>query len=181
MTSGFVLVSYFPQLSLPVLKTSSQVLKKLKVHGIYKVLDIGANKGQWATMAIETLNCKVVSFEPQYLAFEELNQLKEKYGDKIHTFKLAVGDSNKEIPRLILNGNKYDLIYIDGEFSPIDRVTDCFMAWQVLDLYGILIIDDYLTKEGSIKTNIDSFCNIFRNHFKYLYVGNQVIIKKTSN
>lgn len=95
--------------------------------------------------------------------------------------KLIVGKSEKEIPRLIVENCKYDLIYVDGEFNSTARVTDCFLAWQVLDLYGILVIDDYLTKEGAIKSSIDAFCNIYKEKFKYLYVGNQVIIKKTSN
>lgn len=152
------------------------------------ILEVGSYEGRATCWFIENLldaNGKITCIENWKWgdfseAFKENTKL-ALLNSPMKSLELITGDSNKEIPRLILNGNKYDLIYIDGEFSPINRVTDCFMAWQVLDLCGILIIDDYLTKEGSIKTNIDSFCNIFKDYFKYLYVGNQIIIKKIKN
>ena len=55
-----------------------RLIQKLSVLNLKTFIDIGANKGQWANMALDTLNCKVISFEPQSLAFEKLNLLKER-------------------------------------------------------------------------------------------------------
>lgn len=152
------------------------------------ILEIGSYEGRSTCWFIENLldtNGKITCVEnwkwgDVSKAFKE-NTDRSLLVNPTKSLELIVGDSNKEIPKLIVKNCTYDLIYIDGEFSPINRVVDCFMAWQVLGLHGILVIDDYLTKEGTIKTSVDSFCNIFKDYFKYLYVGNQLIIKKTRN
>lgn len=90
------------------------------------------------------------------------------------------GDSNIELAKLIVSGTKYDLIYVDGNCSTSARASDAIIAWQLLEIGGLMIIDDYLDMEGdlNIKLAVDSFCNVFINKFVLLYLGQQVIIKK---
>lgn len=90
------------------------------------------------------------------------------------------GNAYKELATLISKGAKYNLIYVDGNSTAVDRLSDACMAWWLLDINGILILDDYLmmTDDADIKLAVDSFCNVFKGKYKYLYVGQQVIIQK---
>lgn len=97
-------------------------LKKLSRHGIYKVLDIGANKGQWANMAIETLNCRVISFEPQISAFNELNSLKNLHGEKLRAFRLAIGDSIKDVS-INVHAVSDELSFVDDRLKKMPLLT----------------------------------------------------------
>ena len=126
-------------------------LKELKVHGINKVLDIGANKGQWANMALETLNCKVISFEPQSLAFDELNLLKDKYGEKIQTFRLAVGDSNKDIP-IHVHVSSSELSFIDDRLKKMPLLTG---KTENQELVTMVTLDALFETESELLSNID--------------------------
>lgn len=126
-------------------------LKKLKVHGIDKVLDIGANKGQWANMALDTLNCKVISFEPQSLAFEKLNLLKDKYGEKIQTFKLAIGDLNKEI-QINVHIASSELSFIDNRLKKMPLL---YGKTESQELVTMVTLDSLFETEPELLSDID--------------------------
>jgi FkbM family methyltransferase len=126
-------------------------LKKLKVYGIDKVLDIGANKGQWANMALDTLNCKVISIEPQSLAFEKLNLLKNKYGEKIQTLKLAIGDLNKEI-QINVHIASSELSFIDNRLKKMPLL---YGKTESQELVTMVTLDSLFETEPELLSNID--------------------------
>ena len=88
-------------------------LKMLKNFEIRSILDIGANKGQWAEMAIETLDCNVISIEPQKSSFSELSRLSSRYKNQLRMFNLALGDKNQKI-FLNIHDHSSELSYIDS-------------------------------------------------------------------
>jgi FkbM family methyltransferase len=66
-----------------------QILKTLSNFNIGKILDIGANEGQWSLLARNFLESEIIAFEPQKKAFEQLQKLNNQ---KITAINLAVGD-----------------------------------------------------------------------------------------
>ncbi len=87
-------------------------LEKLKDYKICSTLDIGANKGQWAEMAIDTLGCKVISIEPQKSAVFDLSLLVDKHKGRLVVFNLALGSQNKNVDMNIHNSSS-ELSFID--------------------------------------------------------------------
>lgn len=66
------------------------VPKALKVNW---VLDVGANKGDVASAALESYpGCRVICFEPVDSTFEILKEHMASYGDRALFFKSALGD-----------------------------------------------------------------------------------------
>ena len=160
-------------------------LEELKVHGIYKVLDIGANEGQWANMALETLNCKVISFEPQSFAFEELNLLKEKYGEKIQTFRLAVGDSNKEIP-INVHIASSELSFIDDRLKKMPLLNGKSDNQEIVKM---VTLDSLFEEESKILSNVDLIkidtegyeINVLNGGLKYIHAVSPKFIQLEIN
>jgi predicted O-methyltransferase YrrM len=75
------------------------------------------------------------------------------------------------------NGEAFDFIYLDGSHKAPDVLTDCVMAFRLLKVGGLLILDDYLwivDADGAEaasgaeefynlpKPAIDAFLNIFQ-------------------
>jgi len=70
-------------------------LKNLRINTI---IDVGANKGQFAEMIEKVFpKANIYSFEPIPEAFEKLNKLWSEKNRKIKAFNLALGDSVREI------------------------------------------------------------------------------------
>ena len=97
-------------------------LEKLRKFEINNILDIGANIGQWAEMALDTLDCEVISFEPQVLAFSKLQLLENKYGEKLKTFNLAIGDYDKKT-EINVHIKSSELSFIDNRLNKMPLLT----------------------------------------------------------
>ena len=84
------------------------------------------------------------------------------------------GDSAFVLIDLIKQNKRYDFIYVDGSHKAIDCFTDCFLSWQLLNINGIMGIDDYLYKI--------SFTNEFENvqkgvdHFLQKIKGQYILL-----
>jgi hypothetical protein len=78
----------------------------------------------------------------------------------------------------------YDCVYIDGSHTSRNVLTDLVLAWGILKLQGILIIDDYtlaMFTDNAWKNpamGIDAFLNVFSQEYKILEKGRQVIVQK---
>ena len=105
--------------------------------------------------------------------------LKNNCNKKINKIK---GYSYYQLACLVSNKKLFDLIYIDGSHIAQDVLTNACFAWGLLKIDGIIIFDDYLLKVDDTnqyaKIAIDLFTNIFNKQIEYLYIGNQLIIKK---
>ena len=73
------------------------VLKLLKQFSNPIIFDVGANKGQYATLAIEILgsNSPIFCFEPAKHSFEDLQKLQES--NNVRLFNLALGNFTKRV------------------------------------------------------------------------------------
>ncbi len=80
----------------------------------------------------------------------------------------------------------YDIIYIDGSHHSFDVVFDAVSASKIIKDNGLIIFDDYLWKNYSDKIKnpamaINWFLNATRKEFELIYVGTQVVVRKTGN
>ena len=126
-------------------------LKELSKFGIFKVLDIGANKGQWAKLALDTLGCEVISIEPQNSAFVELSSLRNQYGSKITVFNLAIGDANKEV-FINVHASSDELSYIDGRLKNMPLLSG---KSEVQELVNMMTLDSLFQAEPELLKNVD--------------------------
>jgi hypothetical protein len=86
------------------------------------------------------------------------------------TFRKCKAYSSRACAAMIMSGEKFDLIYVDGSHEAPDVLIDAVNAFQLLSVGGILIFDDYIWRTDVSggkdvlnlpKIAIDAFVNIF--------------------
>lgn len=80
----------------------------LQRYPIYSVIDIGANRGQFAKRVLSAFpNAHIYCFEPLPDAFKELKKWANQQNNKVSVFNLALGDKEGEI-KMFLHLNHDD-------------------------------------------------------------------------
>ena len=97
------------------------------------------------------------------------------------------GNSTLVLMNMIKSGDKYDFIYVDGSHLLLDAYSDTLLAWELLNVGGIIGIDDYLYNTDS-DSNILSSPHHAVNHFietnknkntmKIIHAGYRVFLEK---
>jgi predicted O-methyltransferase YrrM len=181
-----------------------------------KILEIGSYEGASAVFLIETLakdfdielHCidtwagslehRSGGLDPSDMGSVELHfqqntamairEAKNRVDLKIHKEL-----SELCLPRLLAMGSKnyFDFIYIDGSHQAPDVLYDAVLAFKLLSVGGLMILDDYLWNEPlptgkdplrSPKLAIDAFVNINLRKLNVLSTLNsQVFIQKISD
>ena len=102
-----------------------------------------------------------------------------------HKVNLIHGYSQTELPTLISQSKKYDIIFIDGNHTTPFVLSDAVLSWHLLSEGGIMIFDDYGWSnfgEGSITTTpklaVDSFVNCFKDYIEVVWVDYRYAIEK---
>lgn len=106
-------------------------------------------------------------------------------------YEIIQNTSYNALADLIIRGEKYDFIYIDGSHTAADVLTDAVMSFPLLNSGGIMIFDDYTwgfnagdkpyIKDEPLKCpklGIDAFGSVFNNQFKEILFTNQIGIMK---
>lgn len=118
------------------------------------------------------------------------NEIKRRFHSNIEAtgksnqVNVIHGFSHVELPKLYVNGDRFDLIFIDGNHTGSFVLTDAINAWWLLNEGGIIIFDDYLWAHGkrtaanSPKYAIDSFIECFKGYLEVVNLGAYAIIKK---
>ena len=82
---------------------------------------------------------------------------------------------------------KFQFVYVDGSHAATDTLMDICMAWPLLDVNGIMAMDDYEWPTPDLspdlsrpKMAIDAFLGSFIGRLRLLHKGYQVIVKKTT-
>ena len=94
------------------------------------------------------------------------------------------GFSHIELPKLNVNSDKFDLIFIDGNHTASFVLTDAIYSWWLLNDGGIIIFDDYGwvyendNNQSVPKFAIDSFIECFKGYLEVVHLGEYAIIKK---
>ena len=109
------------------------------------------------------------------------NLEKAGFTNRVTHFK---GDSAFVLIDLIRQNKTYDFIYVDGSHKAIDCFADCLMSWQMLNLNGIMAIDDYLYKISlvdefeNVQKGVDHFLGKIKGQYTMLVKGYRIFIKK---
>jgi predicted O-methyltransferase YrrM len=98
-------------------------------------------------------------------------------GAKVNFRKLKQPSSSALVQLLSTGEKRYDLIYIDGSHTAADVLLDAVLAFRLLRIGGIMIMDDYLwTMEpqrsvdllNTPKLAIDAFTSIYMRKLRIL-------------
>jgi hypothetical protein len=84
---------------------------------------------------------------------------------------------------LVVEGQQFDFVYVDGSHSADEVLADAVMAFGLLKKNGYMIFDDYLWKEAADaldrpKMSIDAFVNMFQKHIEVKMINYQFVIQK---
>jgi predicted O-methyltransferase YrrM len=98
---------------------------------------------------------------------------------KIRGFKC---DSTEALLEFFADRKYFDFIYVDGSHLLLDCYCDLVLAWNILHKYGILAIDDYTYKQGSLLESpfeaVNHFLKRYEGEYKVLYKGYRVFLEK---
>lgn len=101
------------------------------------------------------------------------------FSDRIQKIK---EHSLTALGRLGIEGQRFELVYIDGSHLAIDVYRDGIMAWPLITPAGILIFDDYQRRvEPEAErphVGIDAFLSATAGSYEELFRGHQVILRK---
>lgn len=96
-----------------------ELLKMLqKKQQIRLALDIGANRGQWAEMALMSSVNKVISYEPQVIPFKELSKLSKIYPARLEVNNFALGEFD-QIVTMHIHDSSSELSFISDEITEL--------------------------------------------------------------
>jgi predicted O-methyltransferase YrrM len=85
-------------------------------------------------------------------------------------------------------GERFDVIYVDGDHQAKSALLDAAMAWPLLRKGGVMVFDDYPWRhpEGAPswkippKPGIDAFLHLWGNELKILRTNWQVYVQKVA-
>ena len=89
-----------------------------------------------------------------------------------------------------MSKERFDVIYIDGSHTADDVMIDAALSWDLLEVGGLLIFDDYewtgrpkglLPMELRPKIAVDLFITAYRGELELIDRGYQVFVKKVEN
>jgi predicted O-methyltransferase YrrM len=111
-----------------------------------------------------------------------MSNIKETIG-KNQKYEVMKNTSYNALAELIVRGEKFDFIYIDGSHEASDVLIDAVMSFPLLNSGGIMIFDDYTWGDQTNpfmcpKLAIDAFGSVFNNKFEEVLFTNQIGIMK---
>lgn len=160
------------------------------------IVEIGSFEGRSATFFLRYLpHSTIVCVDP----FEEtsehfmgpwtthLSQLEKRFDHNVAQFGKRVekikSRSAPALNRLVGEGRRFDLAYVDGSHRRDDVMADSLAVWQMLRPGGILIWDDYewgpdLPPEERPQPAIDQFLHDHQGQYRLLARYYQVAIER---
>ena len=103
----------------------------------------------------------------------------QPYGNKIG---VREGDAFRELPRLLLEGGRFDYIYLDADHSPQAVLANSLVCWELLKSGGVFIWDDYewhfKGPDTEPKLAIDWFLKRFEGQYRLVSKAYQVCVEK---
>ena len=161
------------------------------------VLEVGSWEGRSAIFFLNFLrNCRlscIDSFKgsPEHIRVarwaDALPHIERRFDANVAEFGARVtkikADATLALAGLIVQGQRFDLVYVDGGHTSAEVLSDTVMVWTMVRNRGIVIFDDY---EWSVlpeeldrpKLAIDSFLAVHAGQYRLLHKGYQVIIEK---
>jgi predicted O-methyltransferase YrrM len=135
------------------------------------VLEIGSFEGRSAcAFLVQKAGVQLTCIDPW-----EDDEIKQRFDANIlaalaespeSACRAVRGYSARVLPRLAVEGNRFDMIYIDGSHRACDVLRDAVMAFDLCSVGGLMVFDDYLWGDrrdvlGCPKPGIDAFTTCF--------------------
>lgn len=173
---------------------NSLIYKKSLLNKNLSCLEIGSWEGRSALFLLNTLPKSNIVCVDTWAGADEHKDLSNlssiesifdanlaEFGSRIQKFK---GTSYSFFDTLDSN-IKFDLIYIDGSHYVDDVLIDALKAFQILNIGGIIIFDDYFWKfyensKFNPATAINMFLRLKSNFLKVEMVYSQIVISKVA-
>lgn len=173
-----------------------RVLGKFRGQPNINALEIGTYEGRSAcwfmdnilTHASSRLTCVdpwVSDRLPAVEAEAKWDTNTAPYGKRIHKIKLR---SAQFLQEAAVAGGRYDWIYVDGNHQGDAALTDIVLAWQLLKVGGVLIIDDTSVEYSLICRRLgypspsdaaNAFLRCFAGKYTRLHNNEQVVVEKS--
>ena len=172
---------YLQYYNFPPIKNSLDLDKPINI------LELGAYEGRSAIFMLENFckheDSRITTVDWEFNKQKEILEKNIQICDN-NKLKYIEGDFFNILPKLLVEKNKYDLIYIDGGKGSKTTIFQIALAWQLLEKNGILYMDDYgwgvnPPREERPKEGIDFFLSLFKNDYELIFQNWQVaVIKK---
>lgn len=176
-----ILNSFFGLFNLKVNKITQSndffyyILKTLDYFNIDTVLDIGANKGQFAEKLIKFgYSKKIISFEPMQMAFDILKKKTEKYDNWIVNERVGFGNKVEErILNISINSVSSSILKLNKKHI-IQEPTAKFFKKEKIKLTTLnSLLNDKKFKKKKIFIKIDT-----QGYEKNIILGASRVLKK---
>ena len=104
-----------------------------------------------------------------------------EWKDKIEVHQMKSVDA---LPKLIVDDQKFDVIYVDGSHLACDVLFDAVNSFKLLKVGGLMIFDDYLggnlITPHDVKPAVDAFVFSYSEKVKIVAVAYQYWVQKVS-
>ncbi len=92
--------------------------------------------------------------------------------------------SRSALPELIVSGEKFDVIYVDGSHLASDVMFDAVNCFELLKVGGVMVFDDYLggklVTDQDTKPAVDAFIFAYQSKVKVFTISYQLWLQKQS-
>lgn len=93
------------------------------------------------------------------------------------------GPSCDVLPQMVIDGFRFDFIYVDASHRATDVLLDGMLSWAMLEYGGIMAFDDYawdvdLPDELKPKAGVDAFLNLHRTEATIVHQDYQLAVRK---
>ncbi len=157
-----------------------------------QVLEVGSFEGRSAIFWLEFLRNSTLTCIDHFATTKKRNgaDIERRFDSNTaayaHRIVKMKNTSATGLSRLVDDGKKFDLIYIDGCHFRDAVLIDCLLCWQMLNKEGLIILDDYghdLQRHRSErpKDGIDCFLQLHAGEFREIARGYQVIIQRIAD
>jgi uncharacterized membrane protein YkvA (DUF1232 family) len=96
-----------------------------------------------------------------------------------------VGTTRSVLPKLVDDGERFDFVYVDASHLALDVAVDAALSWQLLNVGGVLVFDDYgLPRPHRLlgpTAAIDSFIDLIADCGERIPDTRQVMIRKVAD
>jgi len=137
---------------------------------------VGYALDSWANYGESMLMESMVEFDVES-SFDR-NVGRVGLGDRVVKVK---SDSQEKMMEYFLEGRRFDFIYVDGSHLVMDVYMDCFLAWKILNVGGVMGIDDF-GMEGELldvpKHGVIHFMRRHEGSYKILHKGYRIFLEK---
>lgn len=154
------------------------------------ILEIGSFRGDSAKVLLDCFGHSKITCVDTWSGGDEHSSI--EFAEIEKSFDEFAGQYNQRVTKskgtsvefFLSQQSRYDLIYIDGSHFADDVLIDLLKAWQVLNVGGVMICDDYIwDRYKRIRDNpcaaINAFLSLKKGEYRVLAVYRQIWLRKT--